>query len=67
MGLVSSNSLKKDGFAMSDKLAKEDITVTNVNGQTVLVASKGSPLPEDLDAAKERAGRATSCRPGSGA
>lgn len=52
MALVNSQSTK-EAVRLSDKIAKEDITVTNINGQNVLVVAKGSPEPADLEAAKD--------------
>lgn len=37
---------------MSDKTAKEPITVTNQGGQTVLLVAAGQPIPDNLDELK---------------
>lgn len=45
--------------AMSDAIAKEDITETNEAGQTIVVVPAGQPIPKDLDPkAKARAKKA---------
>lgn len=38
------------------KVADKDITVTNANGQTVMVVAAGQPIPDNLDELKEQAG-----------
>lgn len=58
MALITSRSLKGESEApvAEKKIAKKDITIQNDLGQTVVVVPAGQPVPDDLDAAKKRAG-----------
>jgi hypothetical protein len=39
---------------VAEKTASKDITIENAMGQTVVVVPAGQPVPDDLDALKER-------------
>jgi hypothetical protein len=55
MALASSKTLMGDAPVMTDKIAKEDITEVNENGQTVVVVPAGMPIPEGVDVPKTKA------------
>jgi hypothetical protein len=56
MTLVTSQIDKEEARPMAEaKTAKDDITVENVNGQTVVVVHAGQPVPDNLDELKAKA------------
>ena len=51
MNLITSFTAKGEEVvvAKSQKVAEEDIVVTNELGQNVVVVAKGHPIPDDFD------------------